>query len=172
VLLTEGGEDIIIASSEGSAVRFTERGARTMGRTARGVIGIRLRGDDRVVGAVAVDESKHLLTITEGGYGKRTDFDNFRLMKGRGGLGVTCHNITEKTGKLAGIAVVSDNDDIMIITDSGTIIRTAAESIPVYSRTASGVIVMRLSEGQSCAGFTTVERTDSEQGEDEIGEEV
>jgi len=170
VLLTDGHSDIIIASASGNAVKFTEEGARTMGRTARGVIGIRLRGDDRVVGVVATEEGKHFLTITELGYGKRTEFSDFRLMKSRGGMGVMCHNVTDRTGRVAGIAAVGEDDDIMIITDSGTIIRTAVDSIPVYGRSAAGVIVMRVSEGQTCAGFTTVPKADEDdviEGEEE-----
>ncbi len=171
VLLTEGQSDIIIASASGNAVKFTEQGARTMGRTARGVIGIRLRGDDRVVGVVAVEEGKHLLTLTELGYGKRTEFDDFRLMKSRGGMGVTCHNVTDRTGRVAGIAAVEENDDIMIITDSGTIIRTPVDSIPVYGRSAAGVIVMRVAEGTACAGFTTVPKAEAEEEAEETVEE-
>ncbi len=163
VLLTDGHKDIIIASASGNAVKFTEEGARTMGRTARGVIGIKLRGDDRVVGVVAAEEGKHFLTITELGYGKRTEFDDFRLMKSRGGMGVMCHNVTERTGRVAGIAAVGADDDIMIITDSGTIIRTAVDSIPVYGRSAAGVIVMRVSDGQTCAGFTTVPKAEDDE---------
>ncbi len=173
VLLTDGTKDIIIASASGNAVKFTEEGARTMGRTARGVIGIRLRGDDRVVGVVAAEEGKHLLTITELGYGKRSEFDDFRLMKSRGGMGVTCHNVTERTGRVVGIAAVSEDDDIMIITEGGTIIRTPVDSIPVYGRSAAGVIVMRVTEGQACAGFTTVPKAedDAESDAEEIAEE-
>lgn len=163
VLLTDGHKDIIIASASGNAVKFTEEGARTMGRTARGVIGIKLRADDRVVGVVAAEEGKHFLTITELGYGKRTEFDDFRLMKSRGGMGVMCHNVTDRTGRVAGIAAVGADDDIMIITDSGTIIRTAVDSIPVYGRSAAGVIVMRVSDGQTCAGFTTVPKAEDEE---------
>ena len=172
VLLTEGHSDIIIASASGNAVKFTEEGARTMGRTARGVIGIRLRGDDRVVGVVATEEGKHFLTITELGYGKRTEFSDFRLMKSRGGMGVMCHNVTERTGRVAGIAAVGEDDDIMIITDSGTIIRTAVDSIPVYGRSAAGVIVMRVSEGQTCAGFTTVPKAEEDDAESDAVETV
>lgn len=167
VLLTEGKSDIIIASASGNAVKFTEEGARTMGRTARGVIGIRLRGDDRVVGVVASEEGKHLLTITELGYGKRSEFDDFRLMKSRGGMGVMCHNVTERTGRVVGISAVSEDDDIMIITEGGTIIRTAVDSIPVYGRSAAGVIVMRVTDGQACAGFTTVPKAEEEDAETE-----
>ena len=162
VLLTDGKSDIIIASASGNAVKFTEEGARTMGRTARGVIGIKLRGDDRVVGVVAAEEGKHFLTITELGYGKRSEFSDFRLMKSRGGMGVMCHNVTERTGRVAGIAAVGEDDDIMIITDSGTIIRTPVDSIPVYGRSAAGVIVMRVSDGQTCAGFTTVPKAEDD----------
>ena len=169
VLLTDGTKDIIIASASGNAVKFTEEGARTMGRTARGVIGIRLRGDDRVVGIVAAEEGKHLLTITELGYGKRSEFDDFRLMKSRGGMGVTCHNVTDRTGRVVGISAVSEDDDIMIITEGGTIIRTPVDSIPVYGRSAAGVIVMRVTEGQACAGFTTVPK--AEEDAEEIAEE-
>jgi DNA gyrase subunit A len=173
VLLTDGHKDIIIASASGNAVKFTEEGARTMGRTARGVIGIRLRGDDRVVGVVAAEEGKHLLTITELGYGKRSEFEDFRLMKSRGGMGVTCHNVTERTGRVVGISAVSEDDDIMIITEGGTIIRTAVDSIPVYGRSAAGVIVMRVTEGQACAGFTTVPKAEEDEESDaaEIAEE-
>ena len=162
VTKTDGNEELIIASHEGSAVRFDERGVRPMGRTARGVRGINLREGDYVIGVVKVEEGKKLLTVTENGYGKRTDFDDFRLMKHRGGLGVTAHNITEKTGNLSGILSVDDNDDVMMITDSGIIIRTPAKDISSYSRAASGVIVMRLEEGQTIANITKVAREEDE----------
>ena len=164
VMLTHGVSDIIIATADGSAVRFTERGARTMGRTARGVIGIRLREGDYVAGVVAAVDSKKLVTVTEKGYGKRTDFEDFRLMKSRGAYGVVCHNVSERTGRIAGIAAASDDDDLMMITDSGTIIRTPVKDIPVYSRSAAGVIVMRMSEGQSIVSCTTLQ-TEPEESE-------
>jgi len=156
VMKTDGNCELIIATGDGSAVRFAEDHVRAMGRTARGVKGITLRGDDYVRGVALVEEGKSLITITENGYGKRTDFEDFRLMKNRGGKGVTCHNINEKTGNLAGIATVSEDDDIMMITNSGTIIRTPVSNIPTYSRTAGGVIVMRLAEGQNIVNFTKV----------------
>ena len=156
VMLTHGESDIIIATADGCAVRFSESGARTMGRTARGVIGIRLRDGDYVAGVVAVDDAKKLVTVTEKGFGKRTDFEDFRLMKNRGGYGVVCHNVSDRTGRLAGIASASDEDDLMLITDSGTIIRTPVKDIPVYSRSAAGVIVMRMAEGQSLVSCTTL----------------
>ena len=153
---TQGEGELIIATREGNAVRFSEENVRSMGRTARGVRGITLRGDDYVTGVAVVTEGEKLITITEKGYGKRTEFDDFRLMKNRGGSGVCVHNISEKTGLLAGISTVSEDDDIMLITDQGQIVRTPASGIPVYSRGASGVIVMRLGEGQSVVNFTKV----------------
>ena len=134
-----------------------------MGRTARGVRGITLRGDDYVTGVAVVTEGEKLITITEKGYGKRTEFDDFRLMKNRGGSGVCVHNISDKTGLLAGIASVSETDDIMLITDQGQIVRTPASGIPVYSRSAAGVIVMRLSDGQSVVNFTKVAKEPEEE---------
>ena len=155
VMHTHGDCDLILATHEGSAARFPESTIRPLGRTARGVRGVRLRGDDFVVGAVKVEDDKQLVTVTENGYGKRTPFDDFRV-KGRGGLGVTCHNLTDKTGLLAGIAAVDDNDDLMMITNAGTIIRIPVAGINTYSRSAAGVIVMRLAEGQSIVNFAKV----------------
>ena len=168
VMHTHGECDIVLATRDGNAVRYTEANVRAMGRTARGVKGISLRGDDYVTGVAIVEEGKSLITVTENGYGKRTDFDDFRVMKNRGGFGVTCHHLTEKTGKLCGIRTVSDEDDLMLITDSGTIIRTPVSGIPTYSRTAGGVIVMRLSEGQKLVNFTAVAH---EEPEEETAEE-
>lgn len=165
VILTHGESDVVLATHEGSAARFTEANVRVMGRTARGVRGIRLREGDYVVGAVRVEEGKKLVTVTENGYGKRTDFEEFRV-KGRGGLGVTCHNLTEKTGLLCGIAAVDDGDDLMMITDGGTIIRTPVKDVNTYSRAASGVIVMRLAENQKLAGFTKVAHEEPEESDE------
>ena len=154
VTKTTGENELIIATREGNAVRFDESEVRPMGRSARGVRGIRLKGEDYVVGVVNVEQDKKLLTVTENGFGKRTDFDDFRLMKNRGGGGVICHNLTEKTGLLAGIISVDEDDDIMMITDSGIIIRTPAADVSTYSRTASGVIMMRLEKGQKLVNVT------------------
>ena len=164
VTKTNGENQLIIATRQGNAVRFDESEVRPMGRSARGVRGIRLKGDDYVIGAVNVEDDKKLLTVTENGFGKRTDFEDFRLMKNRGGGGVICHNLTEKTGLLAGIIAVDENDDIMMITDSGIIIRTPSEGVSVYSRTASGVIMMRLDEGTKLVNVT---KTAKEEEKDE-----
>ncbi len=164
---TNGEQELIIATREGNAVKFDEGNVRPMGRSARGVRGIKLKGEDYVIGVVVVEEGKKLLTITENGFGKRTEFDDFRLMKNRGGGGVICHNLTEKTGLLAGIIGVEDDEDIMMITDSGVIIRTPAVGVSVYSRTASGVIVMRLEEGQRLVNVTKTAKEEEKDEEDE-----
>ena len=169
VMHTKGDCDIVVATHNGLAVRYTEANVRCMGRTARGVKGITLRGNDYVTGVAIVDNEKSLVTVTEGGYGKRTPFSDFREMKNRGGKGVTCHNLSEKTGALCGIATVSDDDDLMMITDGGTIVRTPACDIPTYSRTAGGVIMMRLADGQRIVNFTKVAR---EEEEEEVSEEA
>ena len=168
VTKTNGENQLIIATKQGNAVRFDEGEVRPMGRSARGVRGIRLKGDDFVIGVVNVEEGKKLLTVTENGFGKRTDFEDFRLMKNRGGGGVICHNLTEKTGLLAGIISVDENDDIMMITDSGIIIRTPSEGVSIYSRTASGVIMMRLEEGQKIVNVTKTAKEEEKDEETEI----
>lgn len=162
VLHTYGDSQLLMATATGAAVRFAEEQVRPMGRSARGVIGIALRGDDCVVGAVMVDPEKTLVTITENGYGKRTPFDDFRLMKNRGGYGVVCQNCTGKTGRLCGIIAASESDDLMMITDQGVVIRTPASGLSLLSRTASGVIAMRLEDGQKVANITRIDREDEE----------
>ena len=166
---TKGDESLILATRNGMAVRFDENNVRSMGRGARGVKGITLASDDVVVGVCVVDETKSILTVTENGMGKRTSFEDFREMKHRGGKGVTCHKISEKTGKLAAIVTVSDDDDIMLITNEGTIIRTSVSGINIYSRTAGGVILMRLDEG--CT-INNVARLDRQEEIDAESEEI
>ena len=159
---TEGDTEIIIATHDGSAVRFEESGARAMGRTARGVRGIRIAEGDEVCGVALVEDGKKLVTITENGYGKLTDFEDFRTMKNRGGKGVSAHGLSEKTGALASIATVDSEDDLMLITGEGMIIRTPVTDIPTYSRTAGGVRVMRLAEGEKIVNFAKVARATEE----------
>ena len=169
VMRTQGNSGLIIATKNGSAVRFDERNVRAMGRVARGVRGIKLRAGDYVCGVAVVDETKKLITITENGFGKKTEFSDFREMKNRGGMGIVCHNLNEKTGLLAGISVVDDDNDIMMITDQGQMIRIRVSDVPTYSRSARGVIVMRLAEDQHIVNFTKVAK---EEPEDEVAPEV
>ncbi len=167
VRCTTGDCELMLATRNGQAVRFREENARVMGRTARGVRGISLRDGDEVVGVAVIEEGKELLCVTENGFGKRSPFDDFRLMAHRGGFGVTCYNITEKSGALTGISAVDDNDDLMLITDGGTIIRTPVAGIPTRSRSAGGVIIMKMADGQKIANFTKVAHAEeSEEAEE------
>ena len=162
VMRTEGNSNIVLATRNGMATRFDERNVRKMGRVARGVRGIKLREGDYVIGVAVVDESKKLLTVTENGFGKRCEFSELREMKNRGGYGVRIHKLSEKTGLLAGIAAVDEDSDIMLITDQGQMIRVHASDVSVYSRTAGGVIVMRLSDGQRVVNLTRVAKDEPE----------
>ncbi len=166
VKCTDGNTEIMIATSTGRAVRFCESEVPEHGRTARGVRGIKLKDGEHVVGVAIPEAGKKLLTITENGFGKKTEFEHYEA-RHRGGSGVTCHGINEKTGLLAGIASVSDDDDIMLITDSGIVIRTRADEISTYGRAASGVIVMRTGEGVKVANFTTIPNEDGADAEQE-----
>jgi len=167
VMKTTGYDSIMIASHNGLGIRFEESDVRSVGRQARGVRGINLADDDYVVGAAAVMQGDNgaLITITEKGYGKRCDADEYALQN-RGGKGMICHRIMEKTGKLAGIAYVHDDEDVMLITDSGIIIRTAVDQIPVYGRNTGGVIVMRLDDDATIMNFAAVKKTEEEDGEE------
>ncbi len=165
VTRTDGERELMLATRNGIAVRFAEHQVRAMGRTARGVRGISLRDGDEVVGVTLVEEGKELLCVTENGFGKRSPFDDFRLMAHRGGYGMKCYNVTDKSGMLTGIASVDDDLDLMLITAGGTIIRTPVAGIPTRSRTAGGVIVMRLADDQKLVNFTTTSHSEPEEGE-------
>ena len=143
---TNGRHKIIIATHDGMAVCFDENDVRPMGRTAVGVRGIRLREGDYVVGAARAHEGKAVLTITENGYGKRTPVEDYRIIN-RGGQGVKNYEVTEKTGKVVGIKVVDGSEDLLLITQSGTLIRTGVEAIRTAGRATQGVIVMRFKDG-------------------------
>ena len=146
VLQTSGEDKILIATREGMAICFKESDARAMGRDAVGVRGIRLREGDFVVGASIAAEGTALLSISENGYGKRTDVGEYSVQN-RGGMGLKNYNITEKTGKIADVAVVSGDEDLLVISDDGTIIRMDVGSISLLSRSTQGVRVMRVSDG-------------------------
>ena len=170
VLRTDGDSDVLLATHKGFAVHFEENAARTLGRTARGVKAINLSEGDIVVGAVALakDDERQILFISENGYGKRSNISEFPIHN-RGGKGVTCHKASEKLGMLAGIDVVSDEDDVMLITNTGMIIRTRVNEISVYSRTAAGVRVMRIGDDMKIVSFTRVDK--QEEQENAEGEE-
>ena len=166
VFLTTGNEEIIIGTKFGYSVRFKEDTIRSMSRMASGVKGVTLRDGDQVVGAAAITEDQEVLIITEKGYGKRTSATEYPT-KGRGGKGIKTANITEKNGNLAGIVTVSGDEDIMVITDTGVIIRTAVANISQTGRATQGVKVMRLDDSARIVTFALVEPEEVEQASED-----
>ena len=166
VHLTSGDDKIIVASRSGLCVCFDEQNVRSMGRTASGVRGIRLADGDEVCGSAVVQEGRMLATVTENGFGKRTPFDEYSV-HGRGGKGMKCHNVNEKTGALAGIASVSEDEDVLLISDGGTMIRFNAEQIRITGRSASGVTLMKPKEGEHIVNLACVAREEKETVADE-----
>lgn len=162
VFLTTGNEEIIIGTKFGYSVRFKEDTIRSMSRMAAGVKGVTLRDGDQVVGAAAITEDQEVLIITEKGYGKRTSATEYPT-KGRGGKGIKTANITDKNGNLAGIVTVSGDEDIMVITDTGVIIRTAVANISQTGRATQGVKVMRLDDTARIVTFALVEPEEVDQ---------
>lgn len=166
VFLTTGNEEIVIGTKFGYSVRFKEDTIRSMSRMAAGVKGVTLRDGDQVVGAAAITEDQEVLIITENGYGKRTSATEYPT-KGRGGKGIKTANITEKNGNLAGIVTVSGDEDIMVITDTGVIIRTAVANISQTGRATQGVKVMRLDDSARIVTFALVEPEEVEQASED-----
>ena len=163
VRLTEGHENILIATHQGRAITFDETEVRAMGRQAAGVRGIRLADGDYVVGAARARKGAQVLSVTENGYGKCTPVEDFSIHH-RGGGGILLHGLTDKTGLVAGIAVVDPENDIMMITDDGVIIRTPVEDIRQCGRNSQGVIVMRTGEDVK---VISIARTDKEEEDEE-----
>ena len=165
VMRTNGNDNIILATANGMAICFNETDVRPMGRDAAGVRGIMLTGEDYVIGAEKAEEGTTLLTVTENGYGKRTELyeylrtgpDGEKVAQSRGGKGLKNYNITPKTGKVAGCRVVKETDDVMLIENGGVIIRVPASSINVYKRDVQGVIVMRIEDGNQIVSIERVE---------------
>ena len=165
VELTDGENNIIIGTKKGICIRFKESDVRPMGRGASGVRAILLNDDDVVVGAGCCTDGADILTITENGYGKKTDLDEFKIQN-RGGKGLFGYKITEKTGDVAGISIVNDDNDVMIITSDGIIIRTAVDEISKFGRTTQGVKVMRLDEGVKVVSITSTDKEEEEEAEE------
>ncbi|HIW94653.1 MAG TPA: DNA gyrase subunit A [Candidatus Flavonifractor merdipullorum] len=166
---TDGDQAILIVARSGMSICFKETDVRCMGRDACGVRGIKLRDGDYVVGAARAKRNHQVLMVTENGYGKRTDMDEYIRSDGpqnRGGYGLKGYNVTEKTGPIAGVKVVSDDDDLLIINDAGVIIRMAVSGISTYGRAAQGVKVMNLAEGMK---VISIARTDHEEEEEDTG---
>jgi len=165
VNITDDGSQMMIGTHKGMAIRFEATDVRPMGRTAHGVRGIRLKKDDYVVAAVKVLENTQLLTITENGYGKKTDFDEYKVQS-RGGTGVFNYKLTDKTGPVVGMAAVSDEDDVMMITSEGVIIRTHTAEISTFGRQTQGVRVMRLADGIKAASIAVTPHIEEEEKEE------
>ena len=175
VMKTDGKQDIMLASANGMVICFNENDVRVMGRDAAGVRGMMLDAGDYVVGAGIASRGKQLLSVTECGYGKRTEIESYlrlgedgqRRPQNRGGKGLKGYNITAKTGKIAGVAIVDDADDIMLIENGGVLIRMAAADINVYGRDTQGVILMRLESGSRVISVDRVDREPEESAENE-----
>ena len=170
VMKTDGKQDIMLASADGMAICFNENDVRVMGRDAAGVRGMALDAGDSIVGAGIAAKGKQLLSVTEYGYGKRTDIEEYmrlgddgvRRPQQRGGKGLKNYNITAKTGRIAGVAIVDDEDDMMLIENGGVLIRMAAADINVYKRDAQGVILMRVEAGNRVISVDRVDREPEE----------
>ena len=175
VMRTNGNDNIILATAGGMAICFNENDVRCMGRDAAGVKGITLTDGDFVIGAEKAEEGKTLLTVTENGYGKRTELSEYlrtgpngeKTAQSRGGKGLKNYNITPKTGNVAGCRVVGENDDVMLIETGGVIIRIPASDVNVYKRDVQGVIVMRIEEGNKVVSVERVENLEESTGEPE-----
>ena len=161
VLKTTGDDNIIIASHFGKAIKFNETDARPMGRVTRGVRGIRLEDDDYVVGAIIEQPDSAILTITENGYGKRTETNEYRV-QARGGKGVGNYNITDKTGNVAAVAVTTGDEDVMLITSGGQVMRTSVGEISIFGRTTQGVRIVKLPDGVKVIDIALSEKEEEE----------
>ena len=164
VISTTGDEDILIATYKGMATCFNENDVRPMGRTAVGVRGIRLREGDYVVGAGSTSTGSALLTITENGYGKRTACTEYGV-KGRGGIGLKNYNVTEKTGNVADVKIVTGDEDVLVVTDDATIIRIPVDGISLLGRSTQGVRIMRTAAGSRVISIETTEKNPEEETE-------
>ena len=149
VRLTDGEDDVVLVTSHGMSITFSEKDVRPIGRVSQGVIGIKLDDDDFVIGMESIisRENATLLAITENGFGKRTELDEYRVQT-RGGKGILTYKITAKTGNIVGIRITTDEEDVMIITENGTIIRLEVKDINILGRTTQGVTLMRTNEGK------------------------
>ncbi|NLM57931.1 MAG: DNA gyrase subunit A, partial [Clostridium sp.] len=165
VQLTDGSKDILLVTKNGLSIRFNEKDARPLGRVSQGVKGIKLEDDDEVIGMSAYIENTSLLVVTENGFGKRTELDEYKVQF-RGGKGILTYRVTERTGKLVGMKLVCDDDDVMLISSDGTIIRIKVQDISVLGRATQGVTLMRLDEGVKVMAVARIVNEDDDGVED------
>ena len=164
VRLTDGEDNVVLVTKKGMSITFDEKDVRPMGRTAQGVIGMKLDEDDEVIGMESIIAGNHatLLAITENGFGKRTELDEYRVQN-RGGRGVITYKVTPKTGNLVGIKITEGTEDVMLITDTGTIIRLRVEEISILGRSTQGVTLMRTNDGGKVVSIETIENQENEE---------
>ena len=172
-VLTSGKAEILIGTHEGKAIRFNEDTVRAIGRTGTGVRGVEIEDGNKAIGMICVepDDTKDILVLSEKGYGKRTDLDDYRKTN-RGGKGVKTIQVTEKTGNLVSIQAVSDENDLMIINRSGITIRTAVSDIRVAGRATQGVKIINLRDGDSIASVMAVPKNEDEEVAAVVAEEA
>ena len=166
--ITTGDKQVMLLSNAGKAIRFEEGDVRAMGRTARGVRGIKLQEGQKVISLIIPEDDAQILTASANGYGKRTDVGDFRIT-GRGGQGVISMKITERNGEIVGAIQVQDGEEVMLISDQGTLVRTRIDEISVMSRSTQGVTLIRVQEGEHLVGVARVEEpeeTDEVQSDD------
>ncbi len=169
VMLTDGSDDIFVATRNGIGIKFRADSVRSVGRTSIGVRAIRLKGEDEVVSAIIVHDGDKLLNVTENGYGKRTLAEEFKV-QGRSGMGIKVHQLTEKTGLLVGVEIVSDDEEFMLITSEGIVIRLRGRDVSTFGRVSQGVRLMNLEDGVSVVGLAKIHMEDIEDEEEELEE--
>ena len=163
VRLTDGEDNVVIVTRKGMCITFDEKDVRPVGRSAQGVIGMRLDKEDEVIGMESIINNKNatLLAITENGFGKRTELDEYRVQN-RGGRGVITYKVTPKTGNIVGIRIATGDEDVMLITDTGTIIRLKVSDVSILGRATQGVTLMRTSDGGKVVSVETIENEEKE----------
>jgi DNA gyrase subunit A len=170
--ITDGSKDVMLFTDAGKVIRFQEDNVRPMGRTARGVRGVKLKDDQRVIALVIARDEGAILTATEAGYGKRTAIEEYRVT-GRGGSGVISIQVNERNGKVIGAVQVDENDEMMLITSAGTLVRTYVNQVSIIGRNTQGVRLINLTgEGEKLIGLDRIEELDSveaENGDDQEG---
>lgn len=171
VELTDGNKDIFVGTHNGKLIRFNENDVRQMGRVSRGVKAITLEEDDYVIGMCVIRDNSKLLVVSENGYGKKTELEEYKI-QARGGKGTTTYNITEDTGMVAGIQIVTDDDDIILMTSEGVIIRFGAKDVSTFKRVTKGVRLMRLADGVKIISVARVDSSDDEEAESEKAENL
>ncbi|MES9868924.1 MAG: DNA gyrase subunit A [Sedimenticola sp.] len=169
--ITDGTKDVMLFTSAGKAIRFEEGKVRPMGRTACGVRGVKLEKEQRVISLIIAEEDQTVLTVTENGFGKRTPVSQFPV-KGRGGMGVISIKTSDRNGDQVGAVLVDDSDEIMLITDGGTLVRTRVDDVSVMGRGTQGVTMIRLSKGEKLVGIERIESLDEEGDEEETSVEA